>query len=318
MPQFTVIIPNYNHAAFLRQRIDSVIQQTEQDFELIILDDASTDSSREIIEQYRKHPKVSAILYNPTNTGSPFLQWRKGIEAAKGEWIWVAESDDLASTGFLQAALAASLRNPELNLFYSDACIIDENGNPGMAGKFSEIKNAFFETDKWSHNYSKKGIDELNEHLGFACTINNAGSAVFRKKQAIGMLNELATFRYHGDWFAYIKLALEGEVVYTSQALVSVRAHTESLINKKSLVKSKKELFRILLLLLKQKNITNKRKLRHFFSEQYLSSGVFKDGFGKSLGSIASYFSIDPILAMQVLGDILRIKMSGRYVKPVF
>jgi glycosyltransferase involved in cell wall biosynthesis len=83
----SVIVPNYNHAKFLKERIDSILNQTIQDFELIILDDCSTDNSREIIESYRQLPNVS-IFYNSKNSGSPFKQWKKGINRAKGKYIW--------------------------------------------------------------------------------------------------------------------------------------------------------------------------------------------------------------------------------------
>ena len=94
MPQVSVIVPNYNHASYLRQRIESIINQTYQDFELIILDDCSTDHSKEIIESYRNHPRVNQIVYNTENSGSTFKQWNKGVELAEGECIWFAESDD--------------------------------------------------------------------------------------------------------------------------------------------------------------------------------------------------------------------------------
>ena len=81
----SIIIPNYNHALYLKQRIDSVLNQTFQDFELLILDDCSTDNSREIIERYRGNPKITQIIYNEKNSGGVFNQWIKGIEKAKGE-----------------------------------------------------------------------------------------------------------------------------------------------------------------------------------------------------------------------------------------
>lgn len=86
-PSVSVIIPNYNHALYLKQRIDSVLNQAFQAFELIILDDCSTDNSREIIEQYRDNPKVSQIIYNQENSGSVFKQWIKGIELCQGDYI---------------------------------------------------------------------------------------------------------------------------------------------------------------------------------------------------------------------------------------
>src|SRR5207342_2166753 len=80
MPEVSVIIPNYNHAVYLEQRIESVLNQTFQDFELIILDDCSPDNSRDVIDQYRVNSKVSHIVYNSINSGSTFKQWQKGIE----------------------------------------------------------------------------------------------------------------------------------------------------------------------------------------------------------------------------------------------
>src|SRR5436190_2458977 len=95
MPRVSVIVPNYNHAPFLERRIESVLRQTFQDYELLIMDDASTDSSPDIIARYGKLPKVR-ILLNDRNSGSPFHQWNKGVNEAKGDFIWIAESDDYA------------------------------------------------------------------------------------------------------------------------------------------------------------------------------------------------------------------------------
>lgn len=90
-PLVSIIIPNYNHAKYLDERIESCINQTFQDFEIIILDDCSPDNSKEVIEKYRNHPKVTNIIYNTTNSGSTFIQWNKGFEPAKGKYIWIGE-----------------------------------------------------------------------------------------------------------------------------------------------------------------------------------------------------------------------------------
>lgn len=81
-PLVSVIVPNYNHARFLEERMESVLGQTYQNIEVIILDDCSTDNSREVIEKYRNNPKVAKIVYNDANSGSPFRQWKKGMELA--------------------------------------------------------------------------------------------------------------------------------------------------------------------------------------------------------------------------------------------
>ncbi len=74
-PLVSVIIPNYNHSKYLHERIDSVLGQEFQDFELIILDDCSPDDSLTVINEYKNHPHVSHIIANEQNTGNTFLQW---------------------------------------------------------------------------------------------------------------------------------------------------------------------------------------------------------------------------------------------------
>ena len=111
-PSVSVIIPNYNHARYLRERIDSVLNQRFQDYEIILLDDNSTDESPTIIQSYASAPHVTHIEINEQNSGSPFAQWDKGISLAAGEFIWIAESDDVADT--LDYAAVYRLVNSEM------------------------------------------------------------------------------------------------------------------------------------------------------------------------------------------------------------
>ncbi|MFQ8758023.1 MAG: glycosyltransferase family 2 protein [Alistipes putredinis] len=102
-----------------RQRIESILQQTFQDFELILLDDCSTDGSREILERYRNHPKVSGIFYNERNSGSPFKQWKKGLSKATGDYVWIAESDDFSSPCFLERCVRILDTRPDCSIVFT-------------------------------------------------------------------------------------------------------------------------------------------------------------------------------------------------------
>lgn len=99
-PLITVIIPNFNHAKYLRERIDSVLNQTYNNIEVFLLDDCSNDNSKEILMSYESSPLVKGILLNEENSGSTFRQWQKGFELAHGEYIWIAESDDYCDLHF--------------------------------------------------------------------------------------------------------------------------------------------------------------------------------------------------------------------------
>ena len=101
-PLVSIIIPNYNHAQFLERRIESVLNQTYKNFEIILLDDYSNDNSVDIIRRYQQNPYVSHISLNTQNSGSPFLQWQKGVRMSSGELVWIAESDDFCENSLLE------------------------------------------------------------------------------------------------------------------------------------------------------------------------------------------------------------------------
>ena len=127
-PLVSVIVPNYNHARFLDERMESILGQTYQNFEVIILDDVSTDNSREVIEKYRNDPRVSQIVYNDENSGSPFKQWNKGFRLAEGELVWIAESDDSCERMMLERLVHCFEEYPDLSYAFAHSVSVDENG----------------------------------------------------------------------------------------------------------------------------------------------------------------------------------------------
>src|SRR5690606_5481965 len=126
----SVIIPNYNHQDYLEQRIASVLDQTYQDFEIILLDDASTDNSQDVLLGYSNHPKVANFIINETNSGSVFKQWVKGIELAKGDYVWIAESDDYAHVDFLMETIQTMEAEAHISMVFTDTRKVDGCGQP--------------------------------------------------------------------------------------------------------------------------------------------------------------------------------------------
>ncbi len=103
---------------FLKQRLDSVLGQTFKDFDVLILDDASTDSSLNVIREYSADARVR-VIQNETNSGSPFKQWNRGIDETSGEYIWIAESDDFAENTFLEKLVRVLDDDPRVGIVYS-------------------------------------------------------------------------------------------------------------------------------------------------------------------------------------------------------
>lgn len=318
MAFFSVIIPNYNHARFFRPRIDSILSQTYIDFEIIILDDHSTDNSREIIEEYRSNKKISHIVLNEKNSGSLLDQWNKGIGLASGKWIWIAESDDISDPYFLKESVNTINNHPGAGLIYCDSKIMDE-ATGEITDRFSKRKNSIFKTEKWDKDYCQNGISEINECLKYGCTINNLSAVVFRKDLAMQIMKRKIQFRYYADWYFYLRLSLCTDVCYISKTLNTYRLHANSLLNAEiSLLTSKKEYFKILKLLYRNSKITNKKELLDRFAFNYLSFGILKDGPTMIFSIIRSYLALDKILALKILLRISFIKLYYQHYKEKF
>ena len=211
-PKVSIIVPNYNHAPYLRQRLDSIFNQTYQDFEVIILDDCSTDNSKEIIEEYRNCPQVSHVIYNETNSGSPFKQWAKGFYLSKGEYIWIAESDDWAELNFLAEMVPILEQDPSLSLTFCNSF----NERDGFQ---STTQNSFDSTVKISSSVA------LKRYMCWGCTVYNASSVLFRKKILKEIPNNYQNYCSSGDYLFWIYLVEKGNLHYYYKPLNHYRIH---------------------------------------------------------------------------------------------
>jgi glycosyltransferase involved in cell wall biosynthesis len=228
MPKVSVIIPNYNHARFLEQRIQSILDQTYQDFEIIYLDDCSTDNSNEVFAKFADNPRFRAI-YNQTNSGSPFKQWNKGIKHANGEYIWLAEADDYAEPKFLETLVPLLDDNPQVGLVYCQSWRVDEIGNITHTLKHWTDN---LSKEHWHNNFVNSGLDECTKYLVFQNTISNASAVLVRRKlyEEIGYADESMTFC--GDWITWVKLLLISDLAFIAKPLNYFRFHTSSVSSK--------------------------------------------------------------------------------------
>ncbi|WP_345955715.1 glycosyltransferase family A protein [Mucilaginibacter sp. PAMB04168] len=219
-PAVTVIIPNYNHHKFLRERIESVLNQSYTNFEVMIMDDCSTDASRQLIEEYRTHPKVTQIVYNQQNSGSTFKQWNKGVDMAHSELIWIAESDDVAHPDLLQTLVPPMLNNANLVLSYCQSLRINAESEVFANWLF---KTDDLDKDLFRRDFIMSGQEYTDRFLIFRNTIPNASAVVFRKKayQKVGGAD--AKIKYVADWLTWLKILNEGSLFYSAQMLNSFR-----------------------------------------------------------------------------------------------
>jgi len=228
MPKISVIVPNYNHARFLRQRIETILAQTFRDFELILLDDCSTDESRSILRDYASDPRVR-IEFNDVNSGSSFKQWNKGVRLSQGEFIWIAESDDYADERFLERLVPVLESNPNMQIAYCRSwCVTEGNRLDGSA----ETHLPGMDHICWTADYCEEGEEVCRKYLVRSNIVLNASAVVFRKAvyEQVGGADE--SMLLCGDWKLWAAMSLTGKVTYLSEPLNYFRSHSASVRNK--------------------------------------------------------------------------------------
>lgn len=211
-PEVSVIVPNYNHAPYLAQRIDSILAQTWRDFELILLDDRSTDDSWTVLERYRDRPEVAHLIRNDANSGSPFKQWEKGIGLARGRYVWIAESDDWCEPTFLETVLEGLRADPDCVLGYCQAYFVGPDGVLNWQSRHTRLSETL------------NGRDFIRRHMA-PTSIYNASMAVWRKDKYEQVPKDYTQYRLCGDWLFWIGLARLGKVHISGKLLDYYRQH---------------------------------------------------------------------------------------------
>ncbi len=218
VPKVSVIVPNYNHELFLRRRLTSIYGQTYKNIEVILMDDSSSDRSRSLMEEYAtSYPDITFTVYNNKNSGGPFRQWAKGIKAATGDLVWIAESDDYCDERFLEV-LVRCFEDEAVLLAYANCCFVDKNENP-MRDVFENYLSDLECSWKWSNSYVETAHNEVQTALGIKNTIPNASGVLFRRPIDLPLLDDESwlSMSVAGDWVFYLHIIRGGKVAYSTE-----------------------------------------------------------------------------------------------------
>jgi len=225
----SVIVPNYNYASHIEARLRSVINQTYPIYELIVLDDASSDDSVARVMAFLRDATVPhQTVVNEKNSGSVFRQWHKGVELARGDLVWIAEADDLAHPDFLTSTVAGFERGVVMS--YCQSRQIDEHGTV-LSNDYLDYV-ADLGARRWQTAYRTAGTEEIAQALFLKNTIPNVSAVVFERQALKAVLDdhgeEIMSYRNAGDWVTYLRLLEAGDIVFTPEALNDHRRHSNS------------------------------------------------------------------------------------------
>ncbi|PKB17460.1 glycosyltransferase [Flavobacterium sp. 5] len=223
MPKVSIILPSYNHAKFLKDRLDTILNQTYTDWEIIIIDDCSTDNSNEILTEFvnQNKSKVKYFISNDYNSGSGYKSWQKGIELAETEYIWIAETDDYSELTFLEQLVSILDINEGVSLVFSGSNYVENDTI--IYDSTKRVKDLDVEINKY------KVIDSsvfLNQ-MPFNTYITNGSSVVFRKPK-LEIPSVLFTNRLCSDIFLWSYLLQNSSFAFLNKNLNFFRRHNGS------------------------------------------------------------------------------------------
>jgi glycosyltransferase involved in cell wall biosynthesis len=210
--------------------MDSIADQSHPFFELIVLDDCSSDNSLDVIREFSNGRSLHVrCIACDRNSGSVFRQWHKGVALARGEYVWIAEADDLAEPEFLTRMVEA-MRDPAVVLGYAQSKQIDQDGKV-IAGDYCDYTRDVSE-DRWARPYCVPGWEEISQCLAIKNTIPNVSAVLFRRDVLLQVLEEhleeVCSFRIAGDWVTYLAVLEKGNIAFVPDALNLHRRHRES------------------------------------------------------------------------------------------
>ena len=205
----SVCIASYNHAEYIGLAIESVLAQTYKNYEIIVVDDGSTDKSLEILNSYaRKFPERVRVFTHENHKNLGISKTANlAIEKSTGKYIAFLGSDDLWEKNMLALQIPALEQNPQIGLVYSKAKIIDSRGKATGA-----IAGESF----------KKNGDQLKQLL--AKNFIPAATALFRREciERVGGFDENLVY---GDWELWLRILAHWEMTFVDEPLALYRVH---------------------------------------------------------------------------------------------
>jgi glycosyltransferase involved in cell wall biosynthesis len=208
MPLVSVLMTSYNHESFIRESIESILAQSFTDFELIIVDDASKDGSRNIISEYNKKDDRIKSVFHESNMGIA-RTINDCIEKSCGKYIAIVSSDDLWTEDKLAKQLEILDQNENL-IVWCNAEIIDAESI--VTGKTSsEIFN----------NSELNGYVFENLSSAWLC-----GSSIMLKRANLNGIRFNETMKYLNDTQFYIDIGFKYNFYYIKETLVKYRLHS--------------------------------------------------------------------------------------------
>lgn len=221
-----ILVPSHNHARFIKARIESILNQSFQDFTVYVVDDGSSDESWDLLQDYRDNFRIK-LFKNPSPSGSPFSQYFRFISGTNNhQYWWIAESDDSANIEFLRKTISVLDKDPEIEFAFAASTLINDEG--AKIGSTGEYLSNYFPELNWSEDQLIQRELGLQMLLRGQFVPNLSGMLFRRESFQSRQLFNIHRFKLAGDWKFVISLQSLGKSFYISEELNYFRTHSET------------------------------------------------------------------------------------------
>jgi glycosyltransferase involved in cell wall biosynthesis len=290
-PLVSIVVASYNHAAFLRERMKSLIQQTYQPIEILVIDDCSSDNSVDVLREYCGHPQVKLTCL-PKNGG-----WVRtsnmGLRMAKGEFILFANCDDSCAPEMVEKLLAALHSSSGCGFCFCRSLLIDEHGQ--VVGEDFSVRSRRFRV-RCAKDTRLSG-DELAGFLLHSCVVPNLSAVLFRREVLLNLDGFTDDYRVCCDWDLFFRVAKKAGACYVAEPLNYFRQHSSSIRNSAQDTILVKEYCQLLLSKLKDPSFTLAQKLLVRWRTMYLMAVNLSEnsehGFSRVVSNLAYAGGLD-------------------------
>jgi glycosyltransferase involved in cell wall biosynthesis len=212
----SVIFPNYNYGQYIAETLEAILSQSFRPLEVLIIDDASTDNSVEVIQEYASRYPIVRLVRNEKNMGQEH-NYSKLLSMAKGDYVYATASDDKVVPGFFEKSMALLAQYPQAAFCCSDNFMFDDK---------SRAENKSFYTERPRY-FSPSEVEELYKREAFTPFVPH--SVVIKRSvfNEVGGYN--ADLRWSNDTFAFSVSAFRYGICYIPDPLVMIRMHPKQL-----------------------------------------------------------------------------------------
>lgn len=240
MGNVSIIIPCYNYGGLLSETLESLIAQTHAHWECIVVDDGSTDNTKEVVSKFAQRDARFKYVYQ-NNSGVSRAR-NNGLEHSRGDYIQFLDADDLLFGRKLEVHLAHLVRNPAMDLVYGPVQYFDD-------GNFGALRQSLdMSLLPWMPNVSGQGSDMVFQLVKSNIMVIQSPLIKKSSLEKTGHFNEV--LRYNEDWYLWFKCALVGmAMVYdgSPEGMSYVRVHKASASQDRSKMLAGEKSMRLLL-----------------------------------------------------------------------